>query len=82
MSAAAIDDIIPTVQRAVYLNVGDEVSAAVPGDQDCYLMVPRSEFSMNRISSSTSSPRSDSAFNFARAWLVFIFEASKILYAW
>jgi hypothetical protein len=48
-------------------------------DSYSYLITPRSDASMNRISISTSSPRSASAFSFSSACEVFIFEASRVL---
>jgi hypothetical protein len=44
-----------------------------------YLITPRSDASINRISISTSSPRSGSDFSLSSAWDVFSFEASRIL---
>src|SRR5579871_671888 len=46
-----------------------------------YLIIPRSDPSINRISISTSPPRSASDRSLSSACDVFIFEASKILYA-
>src|SRR5262249_39504990 len=43
-----------------------------------YLITPRSDDSINRISISTSSPRSDSDLSFSRACEVFILEARRI----
>src|ERR1019366_2534575 len=50
-------------------------------DPTHYLITPRSETSINRISISTSSPQSASAFNFPSACDVFSFEASSTRYA-
>ena len=44
-----------------------------------YLITPRSDASTNRISISTSSPRSCSDFNCSSAWVVFSLEASRTL---
>lgn len=46
---------------------------------DHYLITPRSELSINRISISTSSPRSGSDLSFSSACEVFIFEARRTL---
>jgi hypothetical protein len=48
-------------------------------NQFSYLITPRSEVSINRISMSTSSPRSGSAFIFSNACEVFSLEASRSL---
>src|SRR5215472_6124973 len=60
----------------------DRSSEDPPEVQRGYLIIPRSELSINRISLSTSSPGSGSDFNFSSACEVFIFDASRTLYAW
>ncbi len=70
----------PTRSIRGYVTVSDVcVTASI--QTLSYLIIPLSLVSMNRISISTSSPRSDSDFNFSSACEVFIFDASKILYA-
>ena len=57
----------------------EEVAIVVTGNYPRYLITPRSLASMNRISISTSSPRSCSDFNFSSAWVVFSLEVSRTL---
>src|SRR6202021_1872521 len=62
-------------QRPVTSNEAEFLSAPH------YLITPRSDASINRISIETSSPISASAFNFSSACEVFSFDASSTRYA-
>jgi hypothetical protein len=71
-------EVLATIAKSVRQHGTADVNHAVE-EQLLHLIMPRSAASTNRISISTSSPRSSSDFSFSSACEVFIFEASRIL---